>query len=413
MGSVALQSLAQAGRTVADPARVFAMIDHIVDTTPGRTGTLVPGGEAFLTATREACAAAGICVFDIGDAAQGIVHVVAPELGLALPGATIVCPDSHTCTQGALGALAWGIGSSEAEHALATGTLRMTRPGTMRVTIDGQLAVGVTAKDLALALLAAFGAVGGCGMAVEYAGAAVRAMDVEARLTLCNMAAEFGAMTAVIAPDDAVFDWLRGRAYAPQSAAWDAALATWRTLASDDDAVFDAELRFDAGAVAPMLSWGTSPAQAVAAAAAAPAAHDYMAVGPGMLTGMPIDAAFIGSCTNGRLSDLRAAAAVLRGRRVAPHVRAWVVPGSSAVKRAAEAEGLDRLFVDAGFEWRESGCSMCFHAGGPGLPPGSRVVSSTNRNFEGRQGAGVRTHIASPATVAASAVAGCLADPRA
>lgn len=413
MGSVALQSLGQARRAVVDPQRVYAMIDHIVDTTPGRTGTLVPGGEAFLSATREACAAAGIRVFDIGDAHQGIVHVAGPELGLALPGATIVCPDSHTCTQGAMGALAWGIGASEAEHALATGTLRMTRPGTMRITVDGRLGHGVTAKDLALALLARFGADGGKGMAVEYAGEAVRAMDVEARMTLCNMATEFGAMTGLVAPDAVLFAWLRGRTHAPSGAAWDAALAAWRDLRTDDGATFDVEHRFDARDVEPMIGWGTSPAQSVAVGDRAPAGNAYMGVTADTpLLGLPIDAAFIGSCTNGRLSDLRAAAEILRGRHVAAHVRAWVVPGSTSVRAAAEAEGLDRVFTEAGFEWRESGCSMCFHAGGPGLPPGSRVVSSTNRNFEGRQGAGVRTHIASPATVAASALAGVLADPR-
>ncbi len=408
MGSVALQTLRDAGRTVADPTRVFATMDHIVDTRPGRTGTLVAGGEAFLDATRDMTRAAGIRLFDIGDPDQGIVHVIGPELGLALPGSTIACPDSHTCSQGALGAFAWGIGSSDAEHALATGTIRMPRPKTMRITVSGRLTA--TAKDLALHIIATHGAAGGQGFAVEYGGETVRAMDVEARLTLCNMATEFGAVTATIAPDDAVFDRLRGRAYAPKGAMWDRAVATWRGLTTDDGATFDREIAVDAASVAPMISWGTSPEQSAAFGVAA-GMNAYMGVS-GSIVGLPIDAAFIGSCTNGRLSDLRAAAAILSGRHVAVGVRALVVPGSSAVKAAAEAEGLDRVFTAAGFEWRESGCAMCFNAGGETFAPGSRVVSSTNRNFEGRQGPGVRTHIASPATVAASAVMGVLTDPR-
>lgn len=408
MGSVALQALAAAGRRVADPTRVFATMDHIVDTKPGRTGTLVAGGQAFLDATRVMTRAASIRLFDIGDAEQGIVHVIGPELGLALPGSTIACPDSHTCSQGALGAFAWGIGSSEAEHAMATGTIRMQRPRTMRITVSGQLRA--TAKDLALHIIAAHGAAGGQGYAIEYAGDTVRAMDVEARLTLCNMATEFGAVTATIAADDMVFDWLRGRAYAPKGAMWDRAVAAWRALVTDDGAAFDREIAIDAAAVAPMISWGTSPEES-AAFGGPGGTNAYMDVA-GAVAGLPIDAAFIGSCTNGRLSDLRAAAAVLAGHHVAPGVRALVVPGSSAVKAAAEAEGLDRVFTAAGFEWRESGCAMCFNAGGETFPPGSRVVSSTNRNFEGRQGPGVRTHIASPATVAASAVTGVLTDPR-
>jgi 3-isopropylmalate/(R)-2-methylmalate dehydratase large subunit len=408
MGSVALQALAAAGRKVADPARVFATMDHIVDTRPGRTGTLVAGGDAFLDATRRMTHAAGIRLFDIGDPHQGIVHVIGPELGLALPGSTIVCPDSHTCSQGALGAFAWGIGSSEAEHAMATGTIRMQRPRTMRITVSGRL--GATAKDLALHIIAEHGADGGQCFAVEYAGDTVRAMDIEARLTLCNMATEFGAVTATIAPDDAVFDWLRGRDYAPKGATWDRAVAAWRTLASGEGATFDREIAVDAAAVAPMISWGTSPEES--AAFGTPAGTSaYMDVAD-TVEGLTIDAAFIGSCTNGRLSDLRRAAALLVDRHVATGVRALVVPGSSAVKRDAEAEGLDRVFIAAGFEWRESGCAMCFNAGGETFPPGSRVVSSTNRNFEGRQGPGVRTHIASPETVAASAVMGRITDPR-
>lgn len=317
MGSVALQALAAAGRSVADPARVFATMDHIVDTRPGRTGTLVAGGEAFLDATRDMTRAAGIRLFDIGDAEQGIVHVIGPELGLALPGSTIACPDSHTCSQGALGAFAWGIGSSEAEHAMATGTIRMPRPPTMRIAVSGQLAA--TAKDLALHIIAAHGAAGGQGFAVEYAGDTVRAMDVEARLTLCNMATEFGAVTATIAPDDTVFDWLRGRDFAPKGAMWDRAVTAWRSLVSDADATFDREIAVDAADVVPMISWGTSPEESAAFGAPA-GTNAYMDVA-GAVAGLPIDAAFIGSCTNGRLSDLRRAAVLLAGRHVAPRVR--------------------------------------------------------------------------------------------
>jgi 3-isopropylmalate/(R)-2-methylmalate dehydratase large subunit len=416
-GSVALRSLAAAGRRVLDPARVFAVTDHIVDTSPGRRGTLVPGGEAFLSATREECRAAGVKLFDVDDPDQGIVHVISPELGIVLPGATLVCPDSHTCTQGALGALAWGIGSTEAEHALATGTLRLPRPRTMRVTFDGALQPGVTPKDLMLALIASHGAGGGKGHAIEFAGTAVEALDIEGRLTLCNMATEFAAMSGFVAPDETTFAYLKGRRYAPAGEMWDRAVAAWRELRTDAGAVFDREIAIDAARVAPMVSWGTSPEDAVPVDAtvpdAKPRARDYMALVPGQpLIGTPVDAAFIGSCTNARLSDLRRAAALVRGRRVASGVTAIVVPGSGAVRRAAEAEGLDRVFADAGFEWRMSGCSLCFYAGGPGFAPGARVVSSTNRNFEGRQGPGVRTHIASPETVAASALAGAIADPR-
>ena len=414
-GAAALNGMAAAGRTVRDPARVFAVMDHIVDTRPGRSdATLMPGGQAFISETRQAARAAGIALIDVTDRDQGIVHVVSPELGIVLPGATLVAPDSHTCTQGAFGALAWGIGTSEAEHAMATGMLPLERPGTMRVSYNGQLSPGVTAKDMALALIARDGAGGGAGRVVEFAGEAVRALDMEARMTLCNMAAEFSAMSAIIAPDAKTFAYLAGRPYAPSG--FDHPY--WATLASDPDAVFGAETALDASAIAPMVSWGTSPEQAIAVDAAVPQgpqrAHDYIGLAAGArLAGTPLDAAFIGSCTNARLSDLRRAAAVLRGRRIAASIKkALVVPGSMAVRRAAEAEGLDKVFEAAGFEWRLSGCSLCFYAGGEGFPVGSRVISSTNRNFEGRQGPGIRTHIASPETVAASAIAGCIADPR-
>ncbi len=427
-GGVALESLVQAGRAVASPGQVFATMDHVVDTLPGRSDrTIMPTGTAFITATRAAARAAGITLFDLGDPRQGIVHVISPEQAIVLPGLTLVCPDSHTCSQGALGALAWGIGSSEAEHALATTTLRVKRPRTMRIIIDGVLAPGVTAKDLALQLLARFGSSGAKGRVVEYAGAAVRALDVEGRLTLCNMATEFAAFTAIIAPDETVFAYLKGRPYAPKGTMWEQATADWATLASDPDAGFDLEYRVDAAEIAPMVTWGTSPQQAVPLGRAVPAfadvsgrdtaeAHaralDYMGLGEGEpLVGAPIDAAFIGSCTNARLSDLRRAAAILKGRHVAAGVRAICVPGSGAVKAAAEAEGLDRIFLDAGFEWREPGCSMCFFAGGESFGVRERVITSTNRNFESRQGPGTRSHLASPETVAASAIAGRITAP--
>ncbi len=414
-GASALKSLAANDRAVRDPARVFAVMDHIVDTRIGRgDDTLMPGGSAFITETRAAAQAAGITLFDVNDPDQGITHVISPELGIVLPGVTLVAPDSHTCTQGALGAFAWGIGSSEAEHAMATGVLRLDRPKTMRITVSGRLAAGVTPKDLALHLLAKHGAGGGAGHVVEFAGEAVRALDIEGRMTLCNMATEFSAMTAIIAPDEKTYAYLAGRRYAP--ADFDASY--WASLATDESATFDREILIDGSAVAPMVSWGTSPEHSVGVSGTVPEgperAHAYIGLEAGQaIAGTPIDAAFIGSCTNARLSDLRRAADLLRGRRIAPSIRkALVVPGSSSVKRAAEAEGLDRIFTEAGFEWRASGCSLCFYAGGESFPEGSRTISSTNRNFEGRQGPGIRTHIASPETVAASAIAGAIADPR-
>jgi 3-isopropylmalate/(R)-2-methylmalate dehydratase large subunit len=412
-GAAALNSLAAAGRAMADPARVFAVMDHIVDTRPGRgDGTLMTGGAGFITETRAAAKAAGITLFDVNDPDQGITHVISPELGIVLPGCTLIAPDSHTCTQGAFGALAWGIGSSEAEHAMATGTLRVARPRTMRVTFNGALAPGVTAKDMILTLLARHGAGGGAGHVVEFAGDAVTALDMEARMTLCNMATEFAAFTGIIAPDNKTRDYMSGRRYAPDP------LPDWTDLVSDSDAVFDAEISIDASTIRPMVSWGTSPGQTIAIDARIPADADpralaYIGLAAGQsIAGTPIDAAFIGSCTNARLSDLRRAAAIVAGKRIAPGIKkALVVPGSSAVKRAAEAEGLDRIFTEAGFEWRMSGCSLCFYAGGEGFSAGSRVISSTNRNFEGRQGPGIRTHIASPEVVAASALAGVITSP--
>jgi 3-isopropylmalate/(R)-2-methylmalate dehydratase large subunit len=426
-GSIALKGLRESGRGLADPSRVFCTMDHIVDTLPGRgDDTRMPGGRTFIVETRQAALASGIHLFDVRDPDQGIVHVISPELGIVLPGATVMCPDSHTCTQGAMGALAWGIGSTEAEHALATGTLRVTRPKTMRVRFDGALPSGVTAKDLSLALISRYGSVGGNGYVVEYAGDAVRSLDVEARLTLCNMATEFSAMTGLVAPDDLTFEYLAGRRFAPQGPMWERAVGQWRTLSSDAGASFDREISIDARGLEPMVTWGTSPQHAVGVSGRVPdlaasgtsreayeRALAYMDLKPGdSLRSLAIGAAFIGSCTNSRISDLRRAAAVLRGRRVAPNVRAICVPGSMSVKRQAESEGLDRVFRDAGFEWRESGCSMCFYAGGESFGARERVISSTNRNFESRQGPETRTHIASPETVAASAIAGHIADAR-
>ncbi len=428
-GSVALESLSSEGRVIRAPSRVFCSMDHIVDTLPGRGDeTLVPNGRNFIQSTRQASRQAGIRLFDVNDSEQGIVHVVSPELGIVQPGSTLVCPDSHTCSQGALGALAWGIGSSQAEHAMATNTLVVKKPRTMRVVFKGELPRLVTAKDMILHLIARYTTAGGAGYAIEFAGDAVSALDVEGRLTLCNMAVEFSAFTALIAPDEKVIDYLKGRTYAPGAENWEHAVEYWRSLRSDPDAVFDREIEVDCSQLAPFVSWGTSPQQACEVSASVPEvdgsleevdqrtlrkAFDYMDLRPGQaLQELAIDGAFIGSCTNSRISDLREAAAILQGRKVASGVRAICVPGSQAVKRQAEAEGLDRVFLDAGFEWREPGCSMCFYAGGEGFGAQQRVVTSTNRNFEGRQGPGVRSHLASPVTVAASAIAGRLADPR-
>lgn len=417
-GGVALKGLSEAGHTVSDPGRVFAVMDHIVSFRSGRTADEArsPGGEVFISETRAMANKAGIHLIDSNDPRQGIVHVIAPELGIALPGLSLVCPDSHTCSLGALGALAWGIGSSEAEHAMATGALRLKRPPQMRVTISGRLPKGTGAKDLALHLIAKHGAAGGRRCALEFSGEAVSALSIEERLTLCNLAVEFAAFTALIAPDQKAIDYVSGRPFAPKPDQNAGALQQWRQLTTDEGAPFDYEITIDAAEVRSTVSWGTSPAQSaplteVIPVSADPRALSYMGLKPGdSLAGLKIEGAFIGSCTNGRLSDLRSAAEILKGRKVASHVRAVCVPGSQEVRRAAEAEGLDDIFRSAGFEWGAPGCAMCFYAGGDTFPPGTRVISSTNRNFEGRQGPGVRTHLASPATVAASAVAGVIAD---
>lgn len=422
-GSIALASLESDGREVFCPELVFCCMDHIVDTFPGRGDeTTMPSGRNFIVATRHAAEEAGITLFDLGDPRQGIVHVVSPEQGIVQPGVTLVCPDSHTCTQGAFGALAWGIGSSEAEHALVTKTLRLRRPETMRVVFDGVVGPGVSAKDMVLHLIARYGAGGGSGFAIEFAGSGVEALSMEGRMTLCNMAVEFSAFTGLIAPDEKTLSYLRGRPYAPEGDALLAAEACWRALQSDPDADFDKEIVIDCAEIEPCVTWGTSPEHCVPLSATVPRdvenetrarALKYMDLQPGQpMLGIPVEAAFIGSCTNARLSDLRVAAELLRGRRVAPGTRAICVPGSMQVRAAAEAEGLHTVFTDAGFEWRESGCSMCFYAGGEHFGREQRVISTTNRNFESRQGPRTRTHLASPATVAASALAGCIADPR-
>jgi 3-isopropylmalate/(R)-2-methylmalate dehydratase large subunit len=382
----------------------------------------------LLRRTRAGTHKLGIRLFDIDDPEQGISHVVAPELGMVLPGATHAVPDSHAPTVGGLGALAFGCGASELEHILATQVLAMKRLKRMRVRLDGRLAPYVTAKDVALRVIAEVGVAGGRGHTIEYDGAVVRAMPVEGRLTLCNLIIEMGARSGFVAPDDVTFNWLAERPFAPSGARWDAALTNWRTLNSDDGATFDREVTIDCNGLEPQISWGTDPSQVVGISGRVPEMAsvaperkaamqrtlDYMALQPGMpLAGLPISRVFIGSCTNSRLPDLEAAATVVRGRRVAPGVIAMVVPGSTTVKRHAEAVGLDRVFRAAGFSWGESGCSMCSGGNGDRGAPGERCVSTTNRNFESRQGTGVRTHLASPETVAASAIAGCIADVRA
>lgn len=428
-GGVALKSLVEAGRRVRNPRHVFCTMDHIIDTYKGRNDrTTMPGGTEFIHTTRAAATEAGVTLFDIDDPAQGISHVVAAELGIALPGSTLVCADSHTCTLGGMGALAWGIGSSDCEHVLATEAIRTMKPRQMKVEFHGALAAGVTAKDIILHLIGLHGVAGGAGRAIEFTGSAMGELSQEARFTLCNMAVEFSAFTGIIAPDAKTLAYIKDAPYSPSGTAWDAAQDYWQQLHSDKDAVFDEELSIDCRQISPVITWGTSPEYAMAVDGRIPdpakvadpesrkameRALQYMALSPGMpIEGLPIDAAFIGSCTNARLSDLRAAAKILKGRKVAAGVKAICVPGSSQVKRKAESEGLHHIFMQAGFEWRESGCSLCFYAGGEGFGYRQRVVTSTNRNFEGRQGRETRSHLASPETVAASAVLGSLADVR-
>ncbi len=416
-GSVALRSMLDTGRKPLRPKHVFCTMDHIVSikTERQKDDARMPKGQNFIQATRDASKEAGIELIDVLSPEQGIVHVISPEMGIVQPGMTLVCPDSHTCTQGALGAMAWGIGSTDAEHAMVTGTLRQRKPPQMRITIDGAFQSGVTAKDLALYIIAQFGASGGSRAAIEYAGSTIEAMSVEARLTLCNLAVEFAAFTAIIAPDAITADYLKGRQYSPKD--WEGATAQWATLKSDKTASFDIEYHIKAEDVPPMVTWGTSPEDAVSIFGAVPhtekeSSRDYMGLTEGAaMESLTLGGAFIGSCTNSRISDLRAAAAILKGRHIDKNLRAICVPGSMAVRRQAEAEGLDIIFKEAGFEWGAAGCAMCFYAGGDTFAPGTRVISSTNRNFKGRQGPNVRTHLASPAIVAASAIAGRICAP--
>jgi 3-isopropylmalate/(R)-2-methylmalate dehydratase large subunit len=423
----AFEKLAKANRGVRRPDLTFSMQDHTIATKPGRDDTTNPEGAPFLRAMREGSARNGIRVFDLGDPEQGISHVVAPELGMVLPGATHAVPDSHACTVGGLGALAFGVGTTELEHVLATQVLATRRPKRMRIRLDGRLADQVGAKDVALRIIAEIGVDGARGHAVEYAGAVARVMPIESRLTLCNLAIEMGARSGFVAPDDTTFSWISGRPWAPQGALWETALASWRHLASDDDAQFECDIAVDCESLEPQITWGTDPSQTIAVTGRVPdperapsdrraamqRALDYMGLTPGTpIAGLPVNRVFIGSCTNARLPDLVAAAAVARGRRVADGVVAMVVPGSSTVKREAEAAGLDRVFRDAGFFWGESGCSMCAGGNGDRGEAGERCVSTTNRNFENRQGPGVRTHLVGPAMAAAAAVTGRIVDVR-
>jgi 3-isopropylmalate/(R)-2-methylmalate dehydratase large subunit len=401
----AFSGLREARRPVWRPDASLMVVDHVNPTKPDRDAAMPDAGGAnqvryFGENSRDF----GIELLDVLHPLQGIEHVVAPELGFILPGMVVAAGDSHTTTYGALGALGFGIGTSDIEHYLATSTLRYRRMRTMRVTLGGTLAPGVTAKDVVMALIAAIGASGATGYAVEFAGAGFSALPVEGRMTVCNMAVECGARGVVMAPDQAVFDYLADKPRVPKGDLWDRAVRHWSTLGSDRDAVFGREVHLDASGIEPLVTWGISPDQAVPIGGRVP--------DPDVEPDMPIQRAFIGSCTNARLSDLREAAKVVRGRHVAAGVRGMVVPGSSSVRRAAEAEGLDRVFVEAGFEWRQSGCSLCLAMNDDVLEPGERCASSTNRNFEGRQGAGGRTHLMSPAMVAAAAITGRLTDVR-
>lgn len=424
-GSIALQSLSENQRTVRRKTHTFCTMDHIVDTFPVRNDhTQMPSGRDFIIATRSATRDAEIRLFDINDPDQGIVHILSPELGIALPGSTIICPDSHTCTLGGVGAVGWGVGSTEAEHALATSTLRVKRPRTMRINYTGEAPANLTAKDIILLTIKTLGTRGGSGFAIEFSGDAIRKLDVEARLTICNMSVELSAFTGIIEPSRSVIDWFEGRDFAPTGEQLDLATSYWQSLKTDTLATFDRETTIDLSQAKPQLSWGTSPEHCIDHDAYVPDPGDaptkivreawgralqYMELKPNTaLSDYPLQAAFIGSCTNSRLSDLRAAAEYLQQTKgkVAEGVKAICVPGSGRVKRAAEAEGLDTIFKEAGFEWREPGCSLCFYAGGENFGEGARIISTTNRNFEGRQGIRAKTHLASPISVAASACAG-------
>ena len=422
----AFESLRVAGRPVRRPDLTLATMDHNVAT--GDDTPMDPLSEQQLAALARNCEEFGVPLYETGSGREGIVHVIGPELGLTQPGMTIVCGDSHTSTHGALGALAFGIGTSEVEHVLATQTLPQRKPRSLRIRFVGELPDGVGAKDIVLAAIGRLGVEGGVGQVIEYAGPVIENLSLEGRLTICNMSIEAGARAGLVAPDDVTFAYLEGRPGAPKGAAFEAAVERWRTLASDDDAVFDRELEIDVSELRPQVTWGTNPGMVVPldgvvpdpediadadARAAAERALAYMALEPGTpMQEIEVDRVFIGSCTNSRIEDLRVAAAVVRGRHVHPSVRALVVPGSAQVKQQAEAEGLDRVFTDAGFEWRRAGCSMCLGMNPDVLASGERCASTSNRNFEGRQGAGGRTHLVSPSVAAATAIAGRFADAR-
>lgn len=424
----AFEGLRQAGRPVRRPEATLAMVDHNIPTDDRRDGIKEEGSRLQVAALEANVAAFGVPYIPVLDARQGIVHVVGPELGFSLPGQTIVSGDSHASTHGALGALAFGVGASEVEHVLATQTLLQRRPRNMKVEVTGTLPIGTTAKDLALAIVGRLGASGANGHMIEFCGDAIRGLDMAGRMTVANMSIEAGARAGLIAPDQTTFDYVRDRDFAPKGHDFDRAVAAWRMLASDPGAAYDRSLSLDASVIAPMVTWGTNPEAVVPIDGVVPdpddapdeatrLSHgrmlDYMGLMPGQrMAGLAIDVVFIGSCTNGRIEDIRAAAAVARGRKVAAGVRALVVPGSGRVKQQAEEEGLDRLLIEAGFEWREPGCSMCLGMNPDRLSIGQRCASTSNRNFEGRQGPGGRTHLVSPAMAAAAAVAGRLIDVR-
>jgi 3-isopropylmalate/(R)-2-methylmalate dehydratase large subunit len=425
----AFSGLREAGRGVWRPATALAVVDHVNPTAPVRVAAM-PDADGALQVSylAENCQKFGIELFDVLDKRQGIEHVIAPEQGFILPGMVIAAGDSHTTTYGALGAFGFGIGTSEIEHLLASQTLVYKRLKSMRVTVEGALACGITSKDVIMALIGKIGASGATGYAIEFAGSTIDALSVEARMTVCNMAVEAGARGAFMAPDDKVFAYLKDKPRTPKGELWERAVSSWRQLHSDSGAHFDSEIHLDSGDLEPMVTWGTSPDQAAAIGSTVPdpeAISDlilrqamrrtlkYMGLEAGMLlSDIVISHAFIGSCTNARIEDLRDAASVVRGKHIADHVRAMIVPGSTAVRDQAEAEGLAAIFVEAGFEWRQSGCSMCLAMNDDVLAPGDRCASSTNRNFEGRQGAGARTHLMSPAMVAAAAISGHLTDVR-
>lgn len=424
----AFDGLRMAGRQIRQPHRTFAVMDHNVPTTDRNLPIEDPISKQQMDTLARNCEEFGIRLADLHSPDQGIVHVIGPELGLTQPGMTIVCGDSHTSTHGAFGALAFGIGTSEVEHVLATQCLLQSKPKTMEVRVNGRLPVGVTAKDLILAIIARYGIHFGTGFIIEYTGEAIRALSMEERMTVCNMTIEAGARAGLIAPDETTFSYLQGKPYAPQGKDWEQAIARWKELRTDEGAVFDTVVEFDASQLVPQVTWGTNPGmgtnitgrvpnpqdfQTAAEQKAAESALAYMGLEPGTpLTDIRIDRVFIGSCTNSRIEDLRAAAQVVKGKKVAPHVNAMVVPGSYRVKEQAEQEGLHRIFAEAGFEWREPGCSMCLAMNPDVLQPGERCASTSNRNFEGRQGRGGRTHLVSPAMAAAAAIAGHFIDVR-